>query len=89
MTGSARSGVTRQRVPQSSSRGAGDHRHHAVRANQVWSWDIAYLPTLMSATTTWTLTAGMKCYLCPRNGPEREWLAALDDFRNWLIREAA
>jgi hypothetical protein len=29
---------------------------------------------------------------CPTSGsiPERaDWLAALDDFRNWLIREAA
>jgi hypothetical protein len=22
-------------------------------------------------------------------GPSKRWLAALDDFRNWLIREAA
>ena len=31
----------------------------------------------------------MKCYLSDQNGPLKDWLAALDDFRNWLIREAA
>ena len=33
--------------------------------------------------------SGMNCYPCDRNGPRGIWLAALDDFRNWLIRETA
>jgi hypothetical protein len=27
--------------------------------------------------------------VCANGGQTEEWLAALDDFRNWLIREAA
>ena len=44
-----------------------------------------------------TYVLGRNCHPCDRNdllpmSPEqttRNWLAALDDFRNWLIREAA
>jgi hypothetical protein len=40
------------------------------------------------ATTILTLGARMNCYPCVRNTPW-DWLAALDDFRHWLVREAA
>jgi hypothetical protein len=36
-----------------------------------------------------TYVFGIIRHPCDRNRPCGRWLAALDDFRNWLIREAA
>jgi hypothetical protein len=60
-------------------------------------YDLGYFDDQTCPARTDRIPSARHCYLCLRNNllpispeyTEASWLAALDDFRNWLIREAA